>query len=181
MRVHPKLTRALAAIAIAAVASLAAAGCGEEESLDVEEGEPVELGELRYNVAITRFLNPDDPEDAAYLEGEADPEPGEQYLGVFMTVENEGDEPARVASAFNVLDTRDGSYSAVPADNDYALSPGSEIEPDEGLPAPDTPAATSPTKGAMVLFLLPDEVSDNRPLELEIPSAAGDAMIKLDI
>ena len=53
-----------------------AAGCGEEEELHVIEGEPLELGELRYNVQITRFLNPDDPEDQGYLVGQEPPEPG---------------------------------------------------------------------------------------------------------
>jgi len=171
----------LAAISVAAVAALGVGGCGEEESLEVAEGEPVELGDLSYNVAITRFLNPADSEDAAYLEGEPDPPPGEQYFGVFMRVANEGDEAARVSSAFKILDTREGSYSSISADNGYALAPGSEVLPDQELPAPDTPAANGPIDGAMVLFLLPDEVTENRPLEFEIPSAAGTGVIELDI
>lgn len=168
-------------IAVSAATSLGAAGCGEEEELDVIEGEPVELGDVRYNVQITRFLNPDDTEDVAYLEGEPDPPPGEQYLGVFMIVQNEGEETARVPSAFQITDTRDGSYSSLPTDNSYALQPGSEIEPDEELPAPDTPAFSGPIKGAMVLFQVPDEVAENRPLELAIPSADGEGRVELDI
>lgn len=76
---------------------LIATGCGEEEEeLDVEEGVPVELGELRYNVQITRFLNPHDAEDRAYLRGEREAPANEEYLAVFMTVENEGDSAAKL-------------------------------------------------------------------------------------
>ena len=41
--------------ALLLVAALLVVGCGEEEGLDVAEGEPVELGELLYNVQLTRF------------------------------------------------------------------------------------------------------------------------------
>ena len=33
----------------------------------------------------------------------------------------------------------------------------------------------------MVLFLMPDSVTENRPLELEIPSSEGDGTVELDI
>ncbi|HYP55563.1 MAG TPA: hypothetical protein VEQ41_04585, partial [Solirubrobacterales bacterium] len=74
---------ALAAAAFLLVLSLAAVGCGyESESKHVEEGEPVTLGELKYNVIFSRFLNPDDNEDSAYLEGLPKPPPGSAYFGV---------------------------------------------------------------------------------------------------
>lgn len=62
----PALMRRLpaASIALVLVVSLAIAACGEEETHEVVEGEPLELGELSYNVQLTRFLNPDDPEDS---------------------------------------------------------------------------------------------------------------------
>ncbi len=44
--------------------------CGEEEESEVVEGEPIEVAGLEYNVQITRFLNPDDTEDAEYLVGQ---------------------------------------------------------------------------------------------------------------
>ena len=46
------------------------------EPAEVVEGEPLELGELDYNVQITRFLNPDDAEDAEYLVGQPPRRPG---------------------------------------------------------------------------------------------------------
>ncbi|MGZ5315842.1 MAG: hypothetical protein ACXW0S_08395, partial [Solirubrobacterales bacterium] len=53
--------------ALAAVLALGVAACGsDEETKDIDgeeativvEGEPLELGDLMFNVAITRFLNP---------------------------------------------------------------------------------------------------------------------------
>ncbi len=50
------------------------------------------------------------------------------------------------------------------------------------IPAPDTVAAAGPTQGALILFLVDDDVSEERPLELEIESAAGgEGLIELDI
>jgi len=170
------------AAVVAGIVSLAGAGCGaDEEDLSVVEGEPVELGDLRYNVQITRFLNPDDAEDVAYLEGEPDPTPQKAYLAVFMTVENEGDDTLDVSGDFRVVDTRDNTYKPVPSDSAYALDPGTPVGPGEDLPAPDTPAASGPIKGAMVLFLVDQVVTENRPLELEIPSSSGDGRVELDI
>ena len=70
-------TRVALAVCLAALAGGLAA-CGDDvrrvaSASDVTEeaveGEPLELGELSYNVQITRFLNPDDTEDAEYLRG----------------------------------------------------------------------------------------------------------------
>ena len=169
----------VAALAVAAMLLLAA--CGEEEHTEVIEGEPIELGDLRYNVAITRFLNPDAPDDAEYLEGQQVAPPGEQYLGVFTTVENEGEETAPLPETFEVHDTTGTAYEAVETESPYALELGGELAPDQALPEPDTPAANGPIKGSMILFMVPESVAENRPLELEIPSSDGDGTVELDI
>ena len=163
--------------------ALAVAGCGEdEEELDVIEGEPVELGELRYNVQITRFLNPSDPEDEAYLVGQRDASPDDDYLGVFMTIENESDSSVQLPDEMTVVDTRDNTYEPRESESVYALELGATLEGGGELPAPDTPAATGPISGAMVLFLVNRNVTENRPIELEIPSSTGEeARVELDI
>ena len=169
------------AAALAVAATLVLAACGEEEETEVIEGEPIELGDVSYNIAITRFLNPDDSQDSQYLEGQPEAEPGEQYLGTFMVVENEGDETAQLPPEFTIVDTTDTTYESLESDSPYALPLGGELEAGEELPAPDTPAFDGPIKGSMVLFLLPDSVAENRPLELEIPSSEGDGTVELDI
>ena len=66
-------TRLGAALALAAalLVGVVLSGCNTnpESDLSVDEGQPVKLGDLLYNVEISRFLNPRDPEDRAYLAG----------------------------------------------------------------------------------------------------------------
>ena len=82
----------------------AARGCGEEEgdeALEAVEGEPLHLGELIYNVAITRFLNPNEISDPSTSSGQPPEPPSESYLGVFLLITNENDDEA-IASAGRV-------------------------------------------------------------------------------
>jgi hypothetical protein len=196
---------AIAALLAAALGGGVAA-CGSEEELHVIEGEPLEVGEVSYNVQITRFLNPDDPEDQGYLAGQERPEPGEAYLGVFLTIENEGDEEFPVPSEFVVTDTEGTEHEPIPSRSAYALQlPGLEpdveslTQSDEDLdvvedlqpldvpahgeiPIPDTTAAEGVIGGAMLLFVVEQEVTENRPLELEVPAGDGETgVIELDI
>lgn len=192
-------SRSLALILIAA-AAVALAGCGEEEELEVIEGEPVHLGDLSYNVQITRFLNPGDPEDRGYLSGLEPPPPAQTYLGVFLTVENEGSEAAELPDGFRVVDTEGNEYEPVPSESPFALPlPGesgvtgaegavpadedpTSIEPEGEIPAPDTVPAYGPIGGSMLLFQVDETVTENRPLELEIPGESGETgKVELDI
>jgi len=163
-------------------AAMLVVACGEEQELDVKEGEPVELGDLLYNVQITRFLNPSDPEDVAYLRGQTDAPPDSEYLAVFMTIENEGDSTAEVPDEMTIVDTRDNTYEPLESKSVYALELGAKVPAGDQVPAPDTPAASGPIKGATVLFLVDRAVTENRPIELEIPPPAGEeARVELDI
>ena len=49
------------------------------------------------------------------------------------------------------------------------------------MPAPGTAAANGPTQGAIVLFLVDQAVSENRPLKLEIELQGETGEITLDI
>jgi hypothetical protein len=180
MRLRPI---ALLLLVAALAGALLASGCGaEEEEEEVgREGEPFEVGELVYNIQITRFLNPDSQEDATYLEGAPPLGPGQQYLAVFMTVENEGEEANVVPDPLKVVDTRGTIYEQLNIDNPFALIPGTPVEPDEQLPLSETAAANGPIKGAMALFILDEESIENRPLELEIPGPGEVGHVELDI
>jgi hypothetical protein len=182
----PRVIRSrLAAIAlVAALTTLAMTlvACGSEEATEVVEGEPAELGELAYNVQITRFLNPNDVEDAEYLVGHPEPEPGQSYLGVFMTITNENkDEPQDSAHGYTVVDTVGNEFEPEDSESPYALDIGAEVPEESQLPIPDSTAATGPNQGALLLFLVDDTVSENRPLELEIDSPDGSGVVELDI
>ena len=158
------------------------AGCGEEEDeLDVIEGEPVELGGIEYNVVISRFLNPEDTEDVEYLVGEPPPGPEQLYLGVFIQISNEGEDPVEVSDDFTVVDTRGTEFEPVPSDSPYAFEV-TTLEPGDELPVPDSTGATGPIEGTMVLFLIDEASTENRPLELEILGPSGETgRVELDI
>ena len=88
-----KLRLPVAALAALALA-LGLAACGHEsDSKEVAEGHPVKVGELEYNVTFSRFLNPNDNEDVAYLVGQPEPPEGSSYFGVFFEIKNESEEP----------------------------------------------------------------------------------------
>jgi hypothetical protein len=170
-------------LALLVVLSTALTACGGEETEGhAVEGEPLELGDLIYNVQITRFLNPDNVEDANYLEGQEPAGPDQEYLGVFIRIINESDETATIPDQFEVVDTRGNTFEALESESAFALEPGTEIEPDGEYPPFDTPARSGPIKGAMLLFLLDDTSVENRPIELEIAGADGeDGSIELDL
>ena len=178
-----KVALVLGLVALLIVVPLA--GCGEEEgedALEAVEGERLELGELVYNVAITRFLNASLTSDAEYLVGQEPEPPGKSYLGVFVLIDNENEDDAvNSAAAYTVTDTSGRDYEPLETDSLYALDIGAAVEADGEIPAPDTTAAEGPIQGAMLLFLVDDDVSENRPLELEVESAEGTGVVELDI
>jgi len=176
--------RPLASLA-AVIAAFAVAGtlaaCGEEEESEVAEGEPIEIADLSYNISLTRFLNPDDNEDAEYLVGQPPVDPGFAYLGVFLTIENETDEELGSAEEYVVRDTLENEYLPVESESPFALEIGATVPADGSLPLPDTTAETGPNQGSLLIFLVDDEVSENRPLKLEIESDGELGEVILDI
>lgn len=175
---------ALFAAALMFVALFASA-CGEEEeaSNHAREGEPLELGELAYNIQITRFLNPYSIEDSAYLEGVRPLKPREQYLGVFMQVTNHGTETASIPYPFKIADTRGTEYRQLRLDEDnvWALTPGAPIPPDQTFPNAESPARNGPIQGSLAVFAVLPSANSNRPLELIVPGDEQDGRIELDI
>ena len=171
----------LAALALVATA-FALVACGDSgHSQDVVEGEPVELGELQYNVVFSRFLNPNDNEDSAYLVGQDPPPPGSAYFGVFVEVQNESEEPQELADSFTITDADHETFEALPSESLYALPFGGEVESQEQIPVLDSTPQQGPIEGALVLFELPASASENRPLTLSIPGPEGPATVTLDL
>ena len=181
-------TRVATIIGLLAVLALAVplAGCGDDEDGEeipaVVEGEPLELGGLIYNVSITRFLNPNITEDMAYLEGAEEEPKGMSYLGVFLQIKNEGEDEIPSAANYSVIDGSHRVFEPVELETEFTLETGVTVPPEGLIPAADTVAAAGPTQGALILFLVDDDVSEERPLELEIQSAVGGTgIIELDI
>jgi hypothetical protein len=175
---------ALAAVLFCALAVLGVAGCGNDLSEEADEGVPIQLGDLKFNVQETRFLNPSQADDKEYLAGQQLPTPhGKSYLGVFLTIQNSGDNPVRVPTNadMSIVDTTGVTYQSIPSHTDFAAPLGSTLAPGADIPVPGTAAANGPTQGALILFLTDEGVSENRPLKLEIESQGETGEITLDI
>jgi len=182
-RPTPRLGAALV-LAAALVLGVLLSGCNSspESDLSVDEGQPMKLDELLYNVEISRFLNPRDPEDRAYLAGEPPPPNNKLYLGVFMLIQNQADTAQQVPSDFKVVDTQGMEFKPIPSQSLFALKLGGRVGGKDQLPAPESTAANGPIQGSMVLFLIDQAATEDRPLTLHIPSTTGSVgEVELDI
>jgi hypothetical protein len=182
---RPGYKGALALLVVLATALVGASGCADNSpGKEADEGVPIQLGDLKFNVSETRFLNPSQPDDKDYLAGQKVPPPaGKAYLGVFLTVHNEGDHqlPLPSISQMTIVDTTGVAYEAIPSSTPFSAPLGTPIAGGGDIPAPDTPAANGPTQGALVTFLVDNAVNENRPLKLEISSEGETGEITLDI
>jgi hypothetical protein len=173
------------ALALAlALAVLGVAGCGNDLGKEADEGIPIKLGDLQITVQETRFLNPAQPDDKEYLAGQKLPTPaGKSYLGVFLTIHNESDHavPLPTNAQMSIIDTTGVAYQSIPSSTPYAAPLGTQLAGGGDIPAPGTAAANGPTQGAIVLFLLNQGITENRPLKLEIDYQGETGDITLDI
>jgi hypothetical protein len=186
-----RTARLIALLALSTVALLAA-GCGQKanqiRTIGDTEGLYVDVGPLTYQVQISRYLNPADVEDRAYLQGlsAADRKlAGDQvWFGVFMRVQNYTDQTHTPASDMSIRDTQKNVYRPVSfaaSQNPFVYQPrplvGSGV-----LPDPESAPANGPIGGALILFKLNVDSIQNRPLELEISQGQGArAFIDLDV
>jgi len=180
-RLRKSVPPLLATLALAALATSFSA-CGySSDSRDVVEGEVVKLGDLKYQVVFSRFLNANDNEDSAYLVGQPAPSSGTSYFGVFLEVQNKSEETQTLAKTASIEDVDHQTFEAIPSESLYAFPFGAEVESQEPIPAPDSTPQQGPIEGSMVLFELPEEASQNRPLTLTIPGPDGPAKVTLDL
>jgi hypothetical protein len=183
--------RRLALIAVLVAVPLA--GCGNKES-EVKSGETesayLDLGELRYQVQISRQLNPADVEDRAYLQGvdpaQAKLKPGESWFAVFVRVENPHERSLPTATQFELGETSGKLYRPVriARSNPFAYV-GGRVAGHGALPPQSSVAqANESINGALVLFKVRTASFDNRPLELKIfgPEVPQDVVtVDLDV
>jgi hypothetical protein len=172
----------LAALALVALI-VGVSACGyESHETEVAEGHAVELGELSYIVTFSRYLNPNDTEDSAYLVGQEEPPPGSTYFGVFFEIQNESEEPQTLPDSLKVTDADHNEFAALPSESLYALELGGEVEEQEQIPVLDSTAQLGPIEGALALFLLPESANEARPLVLHVPGPDGEnAEVTLDL
>ena len=178
--------RRLVAFACLAVLALGVSACGDEEpGVDepAREGLALELDGVDYNVFITRQLNPAIPPDDAYVEA-PEPEPTDTLYGIFLQTCNTSDEPRGTAEEFMIVDAQGNEFEPdeLPLNNRVAYHPR-ELLPQECIPEAGSVAQLGPTAGSMLLFTLPLQNTEYRPLELEINGGGdeGGLTFELDI
>lgn len=171
-----------AALALAVLA-LGVTACGySSDSKDVVEGETVSLGDLDFNVIFSRYLNPNDTEDSAYLVGQPPAPEGSTYFGVFLLVHNETEGTLPLPSTVHISDADHEEYELIPSESLYAFPFGTELEEHEQIPVLDSTPQQGPIQGSLALFLLNEAAEENRPLTLHIPGADGEeAQVTLDL
>ena len=177
-------------LAVCALAALVAAGCNKEEQvhLAATEGIYVTVDDLKYQIQISRILDPASREDQAYLRGVPETETlseDEVWYGIFMRVENDTEEPHPMATDYVIRDTQDNEFEPIdidPALNVFTYEP-TDLPPETVYPRLNSPAADNTIRGGLLLFKIPASALGNRPLELEIESPTGgqNAVIDIDI
>jgi hypothetical protein len=191
----PRLRRPLAVL-VALLASGGLAACGnhpDEEAPVVRaetEGLYLNIGDLKYQVQVSRQLNPSDVQDRSYLAGlpvaQRTLKPDEVWFGVFLRVENETGRPHPPASDIQIIDTQEESFRPIPLNlsNPFAYRSTRQVPANDVVPLRDTPAFDTPIRGALVLFKLTLTSLANRPLELHIVGRSGrqqTGIIDLDV
>jgi hypothetical protein len=174
------VSRRLVTLLPVALAALALGACGNKEEHVLHaatEGIYIDVGDLKYQVQISRVLNSNDREDRAYLvDLPADQKlgPDDNWFAVFMRVENDSDKAAPAADSYSIKDTQGNVYRpvAMGPKNVFAYRPA-VLQPKDLLPLPSTAAAESTIQGSMLLFKIPVANFQNRPLELQIPAPEG--------
>jgi hypothetical protein len=174
------LSPALLPMLVALIVALSA--CGHSGNFkNAVEGEPVKVGGLKFTVTFSRYLNPSDNEDSAYLVDQPPSGEGLIWFGVFIEIENETDGPRRVPS-MTLTDAEGDPQPAFPSESPYALHFGETVEPHERVPTPDSTAQQGPIEGWVVLFRINEEkASSNRPLTLHIGGGEEEARVTLDL
>ncbi|HEV3228060.1 MAG TPA: hypothetical protein VGY97_01200 [Solirubrobacteraceae bacterium] len=179
----------LSSLAVAAGALLALSGCGHSHPLHADtEGIYLELGSLRYQVEISRQLNPQDTEDSAYLSGltpaQARLLPNQAWYGVWILVENRSGATQTPTTDFTVFDTQHNVYTPTFPNATNVLAYHSVPIPGHGqIPDLGSPAYNSPTQGVLLLFKINLASYENRPLDfaITVPSLGQTATTDLDV
>jgi len=184
---------------LALAASLLPAACGQEaqdpggfqtEIAIVAETEAIyiNLDGLKYQVQVSRQLNPLTIDDRDYLNGipaeDRQLRDDEEWFGIWMRAENNEQEPHRLTDDFEIVDTQENVYRPVfvGPENVFAYRPV-VVQPNENYPDPNSPAGERQPQGALVLFKVRRFSLDNRPLELIVTgSESGEkASVALDV
>jgi len=160
-----------------------ASACGKENDESIQgvgtpgeafrEGLAEEMNGLTYNVFLTRQLNTKIAPDSAFYRG-PEPKKGETLYGMFVQVCNEEKEAAKAVDAekFVIKDSQENEFRPIPLPDSNAFAyKAREVNPKECIPQAGSVAQQNSAAGALLVYKIPVEDLENRPLELEIEGA----------
>lgn len=191
-RLPAAMTRRLLPIALAALAALALAACGDKPATITHgesEAEYVTLGNLQYQVQLSRQLNAAEVGDRDYLvglpPGDRTLKANEVWFGVWLKVYNKSGVVQKSANTFKIVDTRGREYEPMGLSrvNRFVYRPAPVLDQSR-LPIPGSAADGTPTSGALLVYKLPVEALDFRPLELAFSDSSFpkvESTIRLDV
>ena len=171
--------RPLRVLLLLALVVVALGGCGDKlevRTVGETEGTYIDVGELKYQVQLSRIINPNDEEDRTYLEGlpegTVQPKPDEAWFGVWMRVQNTTSKKTlSAAEDFEIVDTQEHSFTPIAVQNPFAYA-AQDLRPKTVVPSPNSAAGEGVIQGSLILFKLTTEAIANRPLEFKIQSPA---------
>ena len=179
---HRRIALPLFAALMLGLLAIGVSACGSGNPREVEEGEVVKVGGLKYQVIFSRYLNENDNEDVGYLIGQEPPGEDSNYFGVFLQVQNTSHETKGLVDRLTITDAEDNAFDAISNESEFAFPFGGEVEENEQIPVLDSTAQQGAIQGAVAIFELPESVSSNRPLLLHIPGPPGEAgVVKIDL
>ena len=186
------MTRRLLSLALIAVAALALSACGSRVDTVTHgesEADYVTLGKLQYQVQLSRQLNPAFIGDRDFLVGlnpvDRTLKSNEILFAIWLRVYNKSGTTALSADTFKIVDTRGREYEPISLAkvNRFAYRPA-PVQDQSRLPAPGSAADGTPTSGALVVYRLPVDALDFRPLELAFSDSTApkvESTIRLDV
>ncbi|HEX2703711.1 MAG TPA: hypothetical protein VHM72_09795 [Solirubrobacteraceae bacterium] len=176
-----KRYRRIVVAAGAGACALALTACGSSGNLTYADNLGpgyVKVGQLYYQVQVSRELNPFGDEDSSYLQGLTKQElvlpAADMWFGVFLQAYNTTGSPQRPASDYYITDTLGSRFRPLknPDPNAFSFTPAN-IAPKGQLPAVTSLAYSGWTQGEVMLFKFPYAVYGNRPLILHIVNPAN--------
>lgn len=181
------------------VAALTLAACGQHEPDEVTgqkvsgaetEGIYIDVDNLKYQVQVSKQLNPLSTSDKDYLEGVSATDlqlaDDEVFFAILMRVENDDRDRDAIESTddFEIVDSQNLTYEPIPLDpsNNFAYR-ASSINGGDTYPLINSTPGERPPYGSLVLFKLKRESLGNRPLELHVKSTQSEqeGEINLDV
>ena len=190
-------------VLVLALLALVAAGCGnhpktgtnsaiEGTAVADTEGIYLDVDNLKYQIEMSRYMNPNDVEDAEYLKGlpggpDLDPGGKATWFGVWVRAQNVTDQPHPIADNWEIRDTLGKVYRPIPIDtnvNVFALDKTQVVPPNTVVPLSSSAAGQGPIQGSLLLFKITNDSLQNRPLELRFTNGqqgGGTGVYDLDV